>query len=77
MIEIGWSDAEFAQKIDWEGGITETLFVYGLSSSVLKNQDGELAKAVRALEAAWNTAHISTLLETVEDALDNIDATED
>jgi len=43
---------DLAAKADWEGGLCEAIFGYGLKSSDLpKNAPSEIKQAFRALEA--------------------------
>lgn len=44
------TDREFAQKVDWEGGVLSAIFDYGLSSEDLADDDSDLARALRLLE---------------------------
>ena len=46
------TDEEFAGKVLWEGGPIDGL-TYGLKSTDLADQDGELASTWRALELQW------------------------
>lgn len=65
-----YSDEEFAAKVEWEGGIIETIFVYGLGSDRLANKDGALYKAVVNLEALG--PKLLPALDAVERALDDV-----
>lgn len=65
-----WTDQEFATKVDYEGGVFDALFGYGLKSDLLENQEGELAIAVRALEQAWQEARIAELEDAVQAAIE-------
>lgn len=69
---MSYTDLEFANKIDWEGGILEALFDYGLSSDTLDNEQGELFQAVQELETAWKVYKIQELVDAVQNALDEI-----
>jgi len=64
------TDAQFAGKIDWEGGIIGALD-YGLSADDLENQDGELATAWRKIEELYRPVielgvEIEGILEDIE-----------
>jgi len=61
------TEEEFVGKIDQEGGVLAAL-EYGLSGSVLVDQDSDLAKAWRALEQAWPA--FEPLLDVVEGHLE-------
>lgn len=54
---------ELANKIDWEGGIFDMLFGYGLRAEDLPEGDVELAQRF---------AHIETLKGAFERAVDNL-----
>ena len=69
---MSYTDLEFANKIDWEGGILEALFDYGLSSDTLDNTQGELFQSVQELEMAWKVYKIQELVDAVQNALDEI-----
>ena len=69
---MSYTDLEFANKIDWEGGILEALFDHGLSSDTLDNEQGELFQAVQELETAWKVYKIQELVDAVQNALDEI-----
>lgn len=56
-------DDEFAAKIVNEGGVVPAL-EYGLKTADLADQDGELAKAWRAIEEEWKT--FGPLVDTLE-----------
>lgn len=66
-----WTDQEFATKVDYEGGVFDALFGYGLTSDLLEDQEGELATAVRDLERAWRDAGISVLEDRVQAAIED------
>jgi hypothetical protein len=40
------SDAEFAAKVDYEGGLEEAIIGYGLSANDLTDESGELYRAM-------------------------------
>jgi hypothetical protein len=50
----GWTDREFAEKVDHEGGIWDALD-YGLSADVLADQEGALAQVWRILEGSYDS----------------------
>lgn len=56
-------DDEFAAKIVSEGGVVPAL-EYGLKSTDLADQSGDLAQAWRAVEAAWKD--FGPLVDAVE-----------
>lgn len=64
------TEAQFASKVDWEGGILGALD-YGLTHEDLIDQDSELAKAVAALEEAYRP--VDALAARVTDILDEIE----
>ncbi|APQ42219.1 hypothetical protein PBI_MRMAGOO_137 [Mycobacterium phage MrMagoo] len=39
---------EFYQKVEWEGGLAEAVFSYGLNDSDLDDSDPVLKEAIRA-----------------------------
>lgn len=69
------TDEEFAAKVDWEGGLYEALFGYGLKSTDLDNQDGVLAQAIRQIESL--APDFYTAMMAVEEILNTITETDD
>lgn len=69
------TDLAFARKADWEGGAYDGIFEYGLKSSDLADQEGELAAAVRALEGLAGPFHDA--LQKVEDLIESISEDDD
>lgn len=45
------TDQEFADKVDYEGGVAETVLSYGLTAADLEDQNSSLAEAMQALDA--------------------------
>jgi hypothetical protein len=66
------STADVAAKVDWEGGLVETMCYYGLSASDIA--DPRLAELWATAKNAFDT-HVRTVLEEIERLLD--DAQED
>lgn len=64
------TDEDFAGKAEWEGGILEAMFGYGLKADDLADQTTPLAVAVRKLEDMRD--QIEGALEEIGDALEDI-----
>ena len=62
------TDAEFAHKVDYEGGIFEALLGYGLTAEDLVNADGRLAKAVSRFDE--QRANLFSITCEIDDAID-------
>lgn len=61
-----YTEQEFAEKVDWEGGAFEA-FVYGLRHADLKDTTSELALAWKEFEEAC--AEVEPLLDRVNELL--------
>lgn len=59
---------EFAGKVEWEGGLYDALFGYGLKSSDL--EDGELKDAIESVES-WAPDFIEAM-EYAESLLEDL-----
>jgi hypothetical protein len=59
---------EFAEHCDWEGGLLETVFGYGVDPASLP--DGELADAIREL------LKVEPLIRRIEKMLDSEETAE-
>ena len=64
------SDEDFCNKVQWEGGLFEAMFGYGLKASDLADQDGDLAKAVGKLEAL--RPQIDEITDEIDTAMGNV-----
>ena len=64
-----YTDEEFADKVDYEGGVFSAL-QYGLRASDLEDQDGDLAVRWKKLEAWW--ADGKDIVDLVEQSLEEV-----
>lgn len=62
---------EFAAKVDYEGGLFEALFGYGLTEDHLDDKDTELYFRVKDFRERW-AEHMSDDYATLTDMLDGI-----
>lgn len=63
------SEAEFAWKVEWEGGICDSLD-YGLSYTDLEDLNSELAQEWEVLETVWKV-RVRPLLDKIGSLLEN------
>lgn len=65
------TDREFAAKVEWEGGVYDAIFDYGLRSTDLADQSTELCASMKALEEIL--PQVQQLIDSIEEALEEVD----
>lgn len=63
-----YTEAELARKIDYEGGVFEAVFGYGIKPTEV--EPGVARDAFQKFYAAWEDAGITALADAFRDALD-------
>ena len=71
MAKDKMTDEAFYGKVQWEGGIFEAMFGYGLTADDLADQSTDLAKAVRKLEDM--RPRLEEVLEEIDSAFEDLD----
>lgn len=66
------TDSEFADKIDYEGGIFEAFLGYGLRSSDLEDHGSSLYAAVLAFEDVVNAQEFQSALENLKSEIEEL-----
>ena len=69
------NDQEFAQKVDYEGGIYLAIFGYGMSAEWLDDHDSPLYHAVKRLDTL--KPEIEEIVRAIYDAMPSVEWDED
>lgn len=68
-----YSDRAWANKIEWEGGIIEAIFGYGLHADDLDDKTTDLYKSAKTVDDILNGEEFRDAIRSLEDELDKLD----
>jgi len=68
-----YTDVEFANKVDWEGGPIPAILDYGLRASDLMSPNKELGIAFAQLQEILLSEEFTSALNELENAIENME----